>query len=487
MLALVFADRLGAELAPLTEKFSVPMLPVAGKELLIYSIEELVAAGIRDLVIVVTAHGEQIGASTLGDGERWGCSIRYVLSRGEEAPSDVWHRLNLGGGKALLVLRGDVMRTPVAGEFLEQAETQAGNFAFCGHEDTRGNLLHLHPDFPNVSSLLDTLRWESPSQQPEEGHCDCEIGVLNSLEDLPAFHRANLDVIAGRFPGLSVSGRIVALGLHAGRGAKVYSKSLKKGVAYVGANSRIHPEAEFVGEVVVGRDVLVDRAATIRDSVMLPQTYVGELVEVANAIVSSNYLIRVDTGAILKISDAFLLGNLGGKEGRSSTSLWDRLTGILLLVLSLPLWPIAAVAAGFAGGAPMIRSKILVGNRSPHSVTESTSNRFTARHWSTTVPVLRYLPRLLAVIQGNLRLVGVAPLSPKESESRTEEWQMVRDQVPVGLLGPTQLNLSENSPLEERLLSDAFYVREQSLRKNLRYLLQGLKMLFNGAAWRLDA
>jgi len=32
MRALVFADRLGAELEPLTEKLSVPLLPVGGKE-----------------------------------------------------------------------------------------------------------------------------------------------------------------------------------------------------------------------------------------------------------------------------------------------------------------------------------------------------------------------------------------------------------------------------------------------------------------------
>jgi NDP-sugar pyrophosphorylase family protein len=35
MRALIFADRLGVELDPLTAQWSVPLLPVAGKELLI--------------------------------------------------------------------------------------------------------------------------------------------------------------------------------------------------------------------------------------------------------------------------------------------------------------------------------------------------------------------------------------------------------------------------------------------------------------------
>jgi hypothetical protein len=265
----------------------------------------------------------------------------------------------------------------------------------------------------------------------------------------------------------------------------VSPKSLKKGVAYVGDNSRIHADAEFVNEVVVGRDVVVDRAATIRDSVVLPQTYVGELVEVANAIVSSSHLIRVDTGAIVAISDAFLLGSLGRSEKqRSPTSAWNRLGGVLLLGLSLPLWPIAAAAARLSSEGPMLESRRLVGNRSRDAQAGDGERSFTARNWNTPVPVLRYLPRVLPLITGDLRLLGVSPLALEESESRTEDWQKVRDQAHVGLLGPTQLSLPENAPLEERLLCDAFYAREQSLGKDLHYLLQGVKLLFTPSAWK---
>lgn len=488
MRAVVFADRLGEELLPVTKKFSVAMLPIAGKELLIYTIEELVAVGIRDLVIIVTAHRDQLGASTLGEGKRWGCAIHYVLSRGEEPPSEVWARLKVDEREPLLVLRGDVLRSPVISELLQHSQHRPDGFACCGHADPRGNLMILQADTPDVSVLLDTLHWKNSGPQSRDARCDCEIAAVNSLGDLPGFHKANLDLVAGRLPGLKVSGRTVALGLHAGRGAKVSPKCLKKGVAYVGDNSRIHPDAEFVSEVVIGRDVLVDRAATLRDSVVLPGTYVGELVEVANAIVSSSHLIRVDTGAIVPISDAFLLGSIGsGEKERATTSAWDRLGGILLLVLSLPLWPIAAATAMFSSEGPMLGSRLLVGNRRRHEQVGENEKGFTARNWNTSVPVLRNLPRLLPLIRGDLRLFGVSPLSPDESESRTEEWQMVRDQARVGLLGPTQLGLPEDAPLEERLLSDAFYARERSLGKDVKYLIQGVKMLFTAAAWRRRA
>jgi NDP-sugar pyrophosphorylase family protein len=485
MRALVFADRLGAELEPLTEKLTVPLLPIAGKELLVYTIEELVGAGIRELVVVASGRGEQSGASILGDGQRWGASIRYVLSRGEEPPSAVWPRLNLADAEAVLVLRGDVLRSPTTRQFLDQAQSRTGTFTFCGTGgDPRGGLFLLRPGCANPSELLDSLRWDKPSPLPTEGGCAVADASLSCLEDLPAFHRANLDLLAGRFKDLGVSGRSVALGLWAARRANVFPKSLKKGVAYVGANSRVHAEAELFGEVVIGDNVVVDRAAIIRDSVILPQTYVGELVEVGNAIVSGNHLVRVDTGAILKISEAFLLGNLGAAQGRVRVSQWDRVAGLLLLLLSLPLWPFAAAAAALSGGGMLLGRLELVGNRASLAGVSSAGNGFTARYWNTKIPVLRNLPRLVAVVQGNLRLVGVSPLTPEESEARTEDWQMVRDQAPVGLLGPTQLNLPEDAPVEERLLSDAFYAREQSWKRDMGYLLSGLASLFTGESWR---
>lgn len=485
MRALVFADRVGLELTPLTEKLAVPLLPVAGKELLIYTIEELVGAGIRDLVVVATAHGEQTGASTLGDGQRWGAKIRYVLSRGEEQPAAVWSRLNLADAEAVLALRGDVLRSPMATQFLHQAQSKADTAAFCAvGDEPRGSALLLRPGCPAAGDWLDRLRWDQPTPLPAQGRCVVAGASLNCLETLADFHRANLDLLAGRIPGLAIAGRTVALGLFAGRKASVTPKSLRKGMAYVGANSRVHPEAELLGEVVIGDDVVVDRAATIRDSVIFPRTYVGELVEISNAIVANNYLIRVDTGALLKIDEAFLLGSLGATEGRAAVSAWDRLAAVLLLTLSAPLWPIAAAAAALAGRGALMVTGERVGNRPPYPGGNATGKIFTEHCWNTGIPVLRHLPRLLAVIQGHLRLVGVSPLTPAEDATRTEDWQRVRDQSPVGLLGPTQIDLTAAAPLDERLLSDAFYARSQTWQRDMLVLLSGLKTLFNGKGWR---
>lgn len=482
--ALVFADRLGDELQPLTETLSVPLLPVVGKELLIYTIEELVAAGCRELIVVAAAHGDQRGASSLGDGARWGIRIRYVLSVGEEAPSAVRARLNLSDGDSLLVLRGDLLRSPAVRAFLDWADNTPGDFCVCSPGDRRGSLILIPRGCGDEAALLDILDWRRPAPLPDINRCALADFCCEPMDDLVGFHRANLDLLGGRIPGLAASGRTVALGLIADRRAQVSPRSLKQGQAYVGADTRVHAEAEFLGEVVVGANVIVDRGATVRDSVILPATYVGELLDIGNAIVAGNRLLRVDTGAHLMLSEAFLLGDLGTQGERARRSYWDRIAGLLLLLLSLPLWPLAIAAAALSGRRPLLARRVLIGNRAQAPTSSLPAGGFVDRVWATRIPVLRHLPRLLAVIRGDLRLVGVSPLTSQEFAGRDEDWQRVRDRAPVGLVGPTQLQLGDHAPLEERLMSDAFYTRDQGLASSLRLLLGAAAMIFTGEAWR---
>lgn len=73
---MLLAAGKGERMRPLTLETPKPLLAIAGKPLIEYHIEALVAAGIRELVINVSWLGEQIEAYC-GDGARWGCVIRY--------------------------------------------------------------------------------------------------------------------------------------------------------------------------------------------------------------------------------------------------------------------------------------------------------------------------------------------------------------------------------------------------------------------------
>jgi hypothetical protein len=223
----------------------------------------------------------------------------------------------------------------------------------------------------------------------------------------------------------------------------------------------------------------------LRASVVLPDTYIGEWVDINNAIVRSNTLIRVDTGAVLQVTDAFLLADL--RQDMLSTGMAEslnRLSGLILLLLSLPLWALALLAALAKRPRSLLRGVVLRGNRIELDELGIRQRRnFQSWEWGTSVPVLRYLPRVLAVVSGHLRLVGTLPLTPEQAQRRTEDWEFLGDQVPAGMIGPTVLNLSPDAPEEERLLSDAFYARQRTALTDLRCLLKGLRLLFSRRAW----
>ncbi|CAG9174671.1 N-acetylmuramate alpha-1-phosphate uridylyltransferase MurU [Cupriavidus respiraculi] len=73
---MIFAAGRGERMRPLTDACPKPLLPVAGKPLIAWTIEALACAGIADIVINHAWLGAQIEAA-LGDGGRFGVRLAY--------------------------------------------------------------------------------------------------------------------------------------------------------------------------------------------------------------------------------------------------------------------------------------------------------------------------------------------------------------------------------------------------------------------------
>jgi MurNAc alpha-1-phosphate uridylyltransferase len=78
--ALILAAGRGERLRPLTDTCPKPLIEVGGKPLIAWHLEALAAAGVRD-VVINTAWLEEQFPQVLGDGARWGLSIRYSMEQ----------------------------------------------------------------------------------------------------------------------------------------------------------------------------------------------------------------------------------------------------------------------------------------------------------------------------------------------------------------------------------------------------------------------
>lgn len=483
MKTVILADRLGKELLPLTDGTSTALLPVVGKAVIEHTMDQLAGAGIKQAVVVLAAQADQV-RELLGDGRRWGLSLEFALSRGEESAAAILDKIPGGRADCYLLIRGDMLRGGNLADFLTQAETITGPVV---HGLLSGRYAGLSL-YRNAEVDLAPLNWPTLAKDsagsPEAGLNYGEAGVY-PLDSLADFHRANLDAAAGDIEGLRIPGRETGLGLIQGRNTRMSPGSLKVGAAWIGSGCRIDPSAELRGVVAIADHVIIDRMARLTNTVVLPNTYVGELVDLREAIVRGNDLIRVDSGACLHISDAFLLADLKQTTlGGTFAAPLHRLAGLALLLLSLPLWPLAVLAARRENPGQLFIKRRLRGNRIGLSeFGQRQRMEFTALEFATRIPILRALPLILAVMNGDLRVVGVEAVTMEQAENRLTEWERLADNAPAGLLGPTQLRLGPEVPEEERLMSDAFYAAHRSAGANCFCLWEGVTTLFSRRAW----
>ncbi|MCB1662008.1 MAG: nucleotidyltransferase family protein [Pseudomonadales bacterium] len=108
MKALILAAGRGERMRPLTDTVPKPLLLVGGKPLLQYHVENLVAAGVSELVINHAYRGEQI-ETFLGDGSRFGAKIQYSPEAAAlETGGGIFNALPLLGVETFLVVNADI-------------------------------------------------------------------------------------------------------------------------------------------------------------------------------------------------------------------------------------------------------------------------------------------------------------------------------------------------------------------------------------------
>jgi MurNAc alpha-1-phosphate uridylyltransferase len=108
MRAMILCAGRGERMRPLTDRTPKPLLTVAGKSLVAWHIERLVAAGIADIVINHAWLGGQIEAA-LGDGSRYGARLRYSPeAQALETAGGIKQALPLLGEAPFLAINGDI-------------------------------------------------------------------------------------------------------------------------------------------------------------------------------------------------------------------------------------------------------------------------------------------------------------------------------------------------------------------------------------------
>ena len=388
MTTVLFADRDGSAFGALSSRTVPALLPLQSVLTLEHALEALVKAGRRSALLVVGPRANEI-TKRFGKGIRWGIALEYVRRDDGESCGDVLRRLEPRLDGDTLVLRGDVGAHELVREFLEKVSSRKEPIVAAVSGGRPAGLWRIAPgalkkiEIPREPAASEWILGADHSPLPLEESCAL-------LDSLAAF--------------------------------RIADRALKPAVS---SRASVDPKALLGPGSTVAEDAIVADGVSLTETSVLPRTVIPSGVVLTNAIVSANLVIDAE-----KTDETSLLTDRLPPRTRTACGgpgLGSRLAGVLLLLLSAPLWPMAYIWSLLANAGQPRRGVVLVGNAGGTDGEGRLARvPFHTFRFETAVPVLRDLPLLLAVVSGRLALQGVAPLSQQEESGLVEPWEKAR-------------------------------------------------------------
>ncbi len=473
MRAIVVATGMPVGAEALASRTAAELTPLIDRPFLQHVVETLVGQGILEIDFLLS-HGADRVERLLADGNRWGATFRYHLVRDPQRPLGQLRMPTMGDGP---VLFGYGDRLPPA-RFADAADSNEAVLWGSPGEGT----WHWHGwawlpaqvrrqvrrDWDE--SLLGDFLSELPSGRMRRIDTGTPVGVRTGVEAL----ESQWQVLEGRFKGLMHGGREVEPGVWLARNVSLDPSARLVRPVYIGEDCRVEAGVRVGPRAVVGRVCILDRSCVVESSLIQPGAYLGQGLEVSDAIVDMNRVYSVPLDTVIDVADAFLVGKVEDTGPARTAEEWANraLAGLALAAT----WPVAI--------AGLVRARR---DGEPRRLLRQPAERMPDR-WNTFPTILRkpegaraepgladlvgrVLPGLWHVARGEMRLVGVPARTPEEIEGLPEGWRDVALSAPAGLVTEADVLYQEPPTEDERFAAEAVYAATRSPSRDAMILL----------------
>ncbi|MFO0958000.1 MAG: NDP-sugar synthase [Isosphaeraceae bacterium] len=481
MRAILVATGESEGLGALNGLYASPMLPFLDRPFLQHVVEWLASRGFREFDVISCHLAEQV-EGLLGEGVRWGVTIRLHLAR---EPGRAYARLRtidppIGPDRFLLAHadRLPYLDDPCPAEASTLFEDGGGNWTGWAWID------------PGAIAELSAMSCEEDlgaTLRRRAGFRAVTVDRLLDVRTFRSFLESQRAALHGRFGGLLMGAQEVEPGVWISRNVSLHPAAKVVAPVYLGEDCRVGDGARVGPEAVIGEGCILDRRSMVADAAVFPTTYVGEGVELADALAVGGLLIHVGLGSEMAVGDRYLLDALQG--WRSSSKIQGAFSRAIAALLLLAFGPVllGSILRRWLADRTTIfdRSQVV---RLPAPADDRLWRTFALPRIPTDGRgrlddgIGRVLPGLISVLQGDLRLVGVTPRRAEELSAMPADWRELYCRSHAGLITEASRlpgHAAGNRP-EDDFAADAFYAASAGLGHDLRLLLEYLAGIVRG-------
>ena len=340
MKGLILAGGSGTRLRPLTHTGPKQLIPIANRPNILYCLDDLRAAGITDIGVILGDNQPEKVRELLRDGKEFGVSITYIV---QGPPRGIAHAIGcaegfLKGGPFCVYLGDNLLKGGIVQMVADfaAADAEAG-IALChvsepqrfgvAEIDAEGQVTRLveKPQEPKSDlalvgiyflrdSIFPIIRGLKPSWRNEleitdaletlraqGGRVSAHIVTgwwkdTGKPEDILDANRLVLDELQPRIEGTVEDGAEIKGRVAIGAGSVVRSGAVIHGPVIIGRDCRIGP-GTYIGPYTAVGDRSVIDAADIENSILLSDVHLATHHKILGSLIGSHSYISEDEAA----------------------------------------------------------------------------------------------------------------------------------------------------------------------------------------------
>jgi NDP-sugar pyrophosphorylase family protein len=471
----------------LTKRIPVAMLPVLGKTIIEYHLEQISNSGLTEVCVALVENPKYM-RKFLGNGERWGLNISTVDYKEPCEPELLLTKIRVSKQKRAIIIPSEIVIEPDykvlrerAAHVMDTSLCISAPYVHYAKNELALESVHVETNYSDTGIRVISLPYNHDGSS--EIRHECKWMKISSPIELA---EANRLAVSGYFPWLlkrfsnDPTGNI--FGHHSNRA----QDSKIEGPVFIGSFAKIGKGVHIKNLSVIGNGAVISDDVTIDGSLIFDNTFIGSHTDVINKIVSGRTLFNPLTGLGIEITDPVIITGIHERHLRPKLKrMFEYVLCLCLLVITLPVWLGKVMVRLILGYSAFDKVFHVPSNEFGREDEVADSHRIPLLTFINASPFNSRLPGLFDVMKGKLSLVGVRPLTPELMEHFWEDWEMLRFEAPTGLFTIIDSDGARSLDEDEKIVMENYYAATRSFNVDLKILFKALRNLI-GSKNRAD-